>query len=92
MGASQLNVLQPSAFTMVSFSFWGLNAGETSLNFNPVTLSDENGLLLAELTLSKDVTVIPLPAAIVLLASGLGGIAVIKKKLKHNRRDKNQVL
>ena len=93
ISATQLNDLQPAAFTIVSFSFLGLNADNTSILFSPVTMSDENGYLLVELNLSKSVTVVPLPGSIILLASGVGALAVVRKKLlMHQQNDKKEVL
>lgn len=90
---AELQALQPSAFTLASFSFIGLNPGDTSIFLDPVVLSDENGLVLAELNLSAEVNLVPEPATILLLAIGFGGIALFRKKiLKHNWRDKKEVI
>jgi hypothetical protein len=88
----ELQNKQPSDFTLVSFAFTGLGIGDdVSLIFDPVVLVDEtlDANVLARLNLTVNVNIvepIPEPATLILVASGLGGMALFRRKKLRTRR------
>lgn len=67
-----LNDMQPAAFTLFSVYFTALAIGESQIALDALALGDAEGLALtADSITGADVAVVPLPAALPLLASGL---------------------
>ncbi|MCI0527931.1 MAG: PEP-CTERM sorting domain-containing protein [Nitrospira sp.] len=81
-----LNDLQPSSFTLATLTFDTLAMGTSSLSFTLNALGDANGNPLGaslgsgSVTVSGDVAVIPEPATLLLMGSGVVGLWALRKK------------
>ena len=75
-----LNNLQPPDFTVVSFGFLALNAGNAFVSADPLILSDENGSVLADIPINNQVNVVPVPSTILLFMTGLAGLGMLRRK------------
>jgi hypothetical protein len=82
---ADLNDLQSGSFTLFTLFFEGLAPGTSALSLAVNALGDALGETLeadvsgGELTVTAD-TVVPLPAAVWLLLSGLGGLGILGRR------------
>ena len=74
---------QPDAFLLATVSFTGSSVGVGSLSFSDVALGDEWGDPIDASLETGSVTVVPVPAALWLLSSGLIGLAGFRRKFRN---------
>lgn len=77
-----LNNLQADSFTLATVSFDVLNVGTSQLTLFANAFADAEGNALSVITLSAPVTTVPLPSAMLLMASGLMGLGFAGKTRK----------
>jgi predicted extracellular nuclease len=82
---ADLNTLQLDAFSLFTLTFDAIGAGTSNLTLNLADLADADGLALAASVQhgSVEVTPVPLPGALWLLASGLSaaGVALRRRRV-----------
>jgi len=83
LSGGELATLQGASFVIASLTFQALASGSSGLSLSQVILGDETGealndpdLLGAVITVKGGVTAVPEPSTLVLVASGLLGLAV----------------
>ena len=79
----ELNNSQADSFTLTTLTFDTLFLGTSSLDISVNTLGDANGNQLTYSLESGSINVIPEPATILLLSSGLAGLGFLRKKKKN---------
>ena len=79
---SDLDTLQVGSFTLASLTFDTLALGTSSLDINIYALGDSWGAPLIASIESGSVNVVPEPATLLLLGSGLAGIGFFRRKMK----------
>ncbi len=79
---SDLDTLQVGSFTLASLTFDTLALGTSSLDINIYALGDSWGAPLIASIESGSVKVVPEPATLLLLGSGLAGIGFFRRKMK----------
>ena len=73
---ADLDALQADSFTLTLLTFVTIGVGTTSLDIVDLSLADADGAVLPiDDLVSASVTVVPLPSGLVLLASGIFGVA-----------------
>ena len=75
-----LEEIQPDAFTLVTLSFDAVAVGASSLMIERSLLGDALGQPIDHNVQDGGITVTPLPSAMLLLGTGLGVVAVFRKK------------
>ncbi len=86
LSAPELDALQPDSFTLATLTFTSVGVGTSPLGFGSIDLSDAVGLTTADPTLgTANITVVPLPATFVLLASALLGLSLVSRSHRPRR-------
>jgi hypothetical protein len=83
--SSDLDLFQPGAFTLATLSFNAIGIGTSPLSFYKADLGDANGDPLDADITNGSVAVIPEPATMLLLGTGLVGVAGAARRRKKNQ-------
>jgi hypothetical protein len=90
--SSDLDSIQPSAFTLATFYFTGIDLGTSPLTFGDIDLSDAlfpASSIQPQLTMGAqiDVSPVPEPATFLLMMSGLVGVGALgRRKRSHTHK------
>jgi hypothetical protein len=75
LSSDELDALQADTFTLATLSFTGISVGNSPLEYGEIDLSDALDSTIEPTGLAAaSITVVPLPAALLLFLSGLGSL------------------
>ena len=89
---TDLDTLQAGNFTLATLTFDTIGLGESPLGLTATTLADAFGFPLAASIQNGTVSVVPEPATLLLIGSGLAGIAGLRRKTPSSKNRKTEAV